>query len=853
MSHDDQRRLRADAEALLRRPSWTGEEIDHAVAVHDLLLAPDRGPDQVTADLRKRLAKALKQRSERSPRVMDMIRAEIFSLGWLDSPDPFERRLCVLEYQGLISFMGFEGGAAGQLDRAISVLLELDRAVRDGGDAARTALGPRYDSALVNLAAASVVRYQNRRELLLLEQTPDREREAIEADLDRAVKASERVLQFPGSPSRPAAMATLGYCYSLRYEIDERYQNTKTITSAIDLLQEALRLAGTGTSPAEVANRVGIMDRLASALLKRNRKQDVDTAIELLTEVQAKAALLPLYNVAGGALTMASARMLRWTHTRSPADRESARAAYLDGFAAALGAHLPTAVDIATQWGGWAWNEGWWAEAGQAYSRAMHALHLAVRRQASREERELILRQAPGVAAMAALGLARGENKQAALVALETGRAVLLAETFDRRSLDYDRIAALAGRDQAERYRILTAEMTRLETQLLADGSSAAGRLAADLEARRNQRFVLTRSLGSNAATALAELDQPPTFEELCQAAGDTAAAPVVHLATTGQGGIALILREGTVEAVDLPELTTADVAGMAAALNEALVSRDLNLCDQVCEALWDLAMDAVLGALGGVAHAIVIPGGRLSALPWHAARIPGQQAEYVLDRLAISYMPNIRSLSRARTAGEDMTRPLRVLAVGQPMPTTLGPLPAADAEISAVCSHGSERFRVTQLPGTEATAAVVRDALSWFEVIHFAGHAEAVPDNPLASAMVMAHDERLTVRDMLTRDTGTARFAVLSACETARAEDPLSDELVNFPTALLQCGLSGVVGTLWASNDRASTKLMEMFYAEWQGNQEPPAEALRRAQKWTREHGFVSPLFWANFVYVGL
>jgi hypothetical protein len=34
----------------------------------------------------------------------------------------------------------------------------------------------------------------------------------------------------------------------------------------------------------------------------------------------------------------------------------------------------------------------------------MHALHLAVRRQASREERELILRLAPGVAARAAFG-----------------------------------------------------------------------------------------------------------------------------------------------------------------------------------------------------------------------------------------------------------------------------------------------------------------------------------------------------------------------------------------------------------------------------------------------------------------
>jgi hypothetical protein len=68
----------------------------------------------------------------------------------------------------MTSFMAFQTGAAGQLDRAIGALLDLDRAVRDGGDAARAVLGSRYDMALVNLAAASLVRYQSRRELLLL-------------------------------------------------------------------------------------------------------------------------------------------------------------------------------------------------------------------------------------------------------------------------------------------------------------------------------------------------------------------------------------------------------------------------------------------------------------------------------------------------------------------------------------------------------------------------------------------------------------------------------------------------------------------------------------------------------------
>lgn len=158
----------------------------------------------------------------------------------------------------------------------------------------------------------------------------------------------------------------------------------------------------------------------------------------------------------------------------------------------------------------------------------------------------------------------------------------------------------------------------------------------------------------------------------------------------------------------------------------------------------------------------------------------------------------------------------------------------------------------MTWMPGTDATADTVRAALSRFQVIHFAGHAEAVPEDPLAGAMIMAQDQRLTVRDILASGIGAVRFAVLSACETARAENPLSDEIIGFPTALLQCGLSGVVGTLWPTYDKPAVVLMEAFYQEWQGNQVPPAQALRRAQQQVREARYASPLFWAPFVYVG-
>jgi CHAT domain-containing protein len=103
----------------------------------------------------------------------------------------------------------------------------------------------------------------------------------------------------------------------------------------------------------------------------------------------------------------------------------------------------------------------------------------------------------------------------------------------------------------------------------------------------------------------------------------------------------------------------------------------------------------------------------------------------------------------------------------------------------------------------------------------------------------LMSHGERLTVGGLL--DGGAvseARLAVLSACETAISDfTDLPDELVGLPSAFLQAGVPGVIGTFWSVNRMSTALLMIRCYQLSAGRAGgSPARALREAQLWLRD-----------------
>jgi len=115
----------------------------------------------------------------------------------------------------------------------------------------------------------------------------------------------------------------------------------------------------------------------------------------------------------------------------------------------------------------------------------------------------------------------------------------------------------------------------------------------------------------------------------------------------------------------------------------------------------------------------------------------------------------------------------------------------------------------------------------------HFACHGVHRRVDPLESSLLLS-DGRLTLRTIFARPPGVRRLAVLSACRTAAPDRGLLDEVVSFPSALLQSGFAGVVCAQSDIVDLAAMLLVLRFLAELEHDDAPP-RALARAQAWLR------------------
>jgi CHAT domain-containing protein len=329
-----------------------------------------------------------------------------------------------------------------------------------------------------------------------------------------------------------------------------------------------------------------------------------------------------------------------------------------------------------------------------------------------------------------------------------------------------------------------------------------------------------------------------PTIEDVVTAAArDT----IVYLSAAPSGGLALIVRaDGTTEAIELPELTRANLADVVTTWSAAYMQRHSDRAswwrrvEIVTRWLWQAAMGAVDAAVPSKDPLALVACGLLSVLPLHAAT--DEDGRAVIDHRPVRYIPNARTLTMAQDWAADPERGTGLLAIQDPRSSGLPTLPYAAAEVDAACARLAVG-PVTRLPapGTSAKSALVLDVASRQRILHFCCHGGADRLDPLRSGLHLAGEERLTAADVMSQRI-VSRLAVLSACESGIVGRDLPDEVIGLPTAFLEAGAAGVIGSLWSVTEPATVAVLDEFYRLWNsGSGTDAAAALASAQSWAR------------------
>jgi tetratricopeptide (TPR) repeat protein len=249
-------------------------------------------------------------------------------------------------------------------------------------------------------------------------------------------------------------------------------------------------------------------------------------------------------------------------------------------------------------------------------------------------------------------------------------------------------------------------------------------------------------------------------------------------------------------------------------------------------------------GDLLGDENLVIVPPGRLHAVPWG-----------LLPRLrsrAVSVAPSAASWLRARRPAA------RPIIGGDPVVT--GGQPATGAEPGhpdgrvvlvrgpGMASRGAEVPRLANdyaavagsryssapvsapvvLGDGTATVTAVLQAIDGADLVHIAAHGTFRADSPLFSSLRL-DDGQLTVYDLERLSRGPRRL-VLSSCDSGVAAPAGADEVLGLASSLIPLGTTGIVASVVPVNDRAVVPLMIALHRGLRSGASLP-QALRDAR----------------------
>lgn len=187
---------------------------------------------------------------------------------------------------------------------------------------------------------------------------------------------------------------------------------------------------------------------------------------------------------------------------------------------------------------------------------------------------------------------------------------------------------------------------------------------------------------------------------------------------------------------------------------------------------------------------------------------------------------------------------------------TRLRPLPAANDEAQAVGLLLGGPTSNVLVGGAATEAAIKKQPLHEYRVVHFAVHGVPSTRFPARSALLVrpadGEDGLLQAREILMLRL-RAGVVTLSACDTSSGSIQEQEGVASLVRPFLAAGARSVVANLWAADDQFSLSLMREFYRELAAGGDI-GESLRRAKLRMLEvfGAEVAPKLWSGVLVYG-
>ncbi|MGH9162199.1 MAG: CHAT domain-containing protein [Vicinamibacteraceae bacterium] len=248
----------------------------------------------------------------------------------------------------------------------------------------------------------------------------------------------------------------------------------------------------------------------------------------------------------------------------------------------------------------------------------------------------------------------------------------------------------------------------------------------------------------------------------------------------------------------------------------------------------------------------IVNPDAELTQLPFEL--LTTTSGARLLNTHVVSYVPSGSVMTVLREHQPDRQPPRVAFAVSASPPderlalvedpavergtydldlTELPPLPSANEEARSVASILGTSASSVLVDSAATEAALKREPLHEYRVVHFAAHGVLSTSFPARSALVVeaggGEDGLLQAREILALRL-SADLVTLSACDTGAGGLYGQDGVLSLVRPFLAVGARSVVANLWAAKDLFSLSLMKAFYGEIAKGADV-ADALRHAK----------------------